>query len=44
MSIVFKNYNIYVRNFDLGFNVNLIVNFVNVLCFILKVINFDIYI
>lgn len=32
MSIVSKNYNIYVRNSDLGSNVNLIVNFVNVLC------------
>lgn len=41
MSIVSKNYNIYVRNSDLGSNVNLIVNFVNVLCTTPKAINLD---
>lgn len=41
MSIVSKNYNIYVRNSDLGSNVNLIVNFVNVLCTTSKAINLD---
>lgn len=44
MSIVSKNYNIYVRNSDLGFNVNLIVNFVNVLCTTPKAINLDTHI
>lgn len=44
MSIVSKNYNIYVRNSDLGSNVNLIVNFVNVLCTTPKAINLDTHI
>lgn len=44
MSIVSKNYNIYVRNSDLGSNVNLIVNFVNVLYTTPKAINLDTHI
>lgn len=41
MSIISTNYNIYVRNSDLGSNANLIVNFVNGLCTTPKAINLD---
>lgn len=41
MSIISTNYNIYVRNSDLGSNVNLIVNFVNGQCTTPKAINLD---